>query len=299
MSPGGSSNVISMRRLSSRCSNVSLGAIGIDDARRRGVRPRCYTARVREIEDAANKKRAAEEAATAARARADAMRPAREEAARRFQRKQVFTHTLGGGSNVETALIGLGLALPIAGLLWLDIAFKLSGVLEWLVFVVGGGLALVAVFGVSDFLQGLIARARLAGFARSNPWLDRTAYHEAISENRRTSVLDVRVDFTGSWPTRREDVIDAVMTWATLKSVAWDGDTLVLTSEPLETTETSIGRGSRYTFFTNRKIHLCFSHLAHHVLPKLAAVTPIRGVTWTIDGQIEPWDARASLTSLG
>lgn len=245
---------------------------------------------MREIEEAAKQKRAADEAARKQQQLSDEARPARLARAQLEQRQRVFNHTLGGGTNVQVAIVFIAFAIPAVGYLVLTHFYRLSGLLDDVAMgaaaVIGFGLMLAGL----DRVGGVIAKRRFDAFVAPLSWLDSLKYFDAICENRRTSTLIVRIDFDGPFKGNKADVVDAVKTWANLKSVEWMVERLELITEPLKTTETVRGRGSSDTFFTNRNIHLAFVEIVQQVLPKLAAVTPIAQVYWTIDGKIEPWD---------
>jgi hypothetical protein len=247
---------------------------------------------VREIEEAAKKKREADGAAEQEQARRAALMPARIERAQRFQRGEVFNQSLGGGKTVEMTLTFICLGIVGGVGAFLDIYYRLSGWLEYLVIGVGATLAIGLLFFVQDFVRAKLARARMKSFVASLPGFDGAAYEEAISENRRHAALTVRLEFTGSWPSSREDAVDAVMNWVPLKSAAWEDDALVLQSEEFATTDRIRGRGVSYKYFTNFPVHACFSRIAREVVPKLSAAAPIRRVGFTIQGQIEPWDTK-------
>lgn len=250
---------------------------------------------MREIEEAAKQKRAADEAARKKQQLIDEARPARLAKAQLQQRERVFRHTVGGGTNVQLAIVFVAFLIPAIGYLVLTQFVKLNGLVDE---VAMGGAAVIG-FGLMfvgfEVVERVIAERRFAAFVAPLDWLDALKYRDAISENRRRSTLIVRIDFDGPFKGNKDDVVDAVKTWTKLKSVEWMVERLELMTEPLKTTETVRGRGSSDTFFTNRELHLAFKSIAEDVMPKLAAVTPIQQVYWIIDGDIAPWDDRLSI----
>ncbi|MFT3841543.1 MAG: hypothetical protein QM723_31435 [Myxococcaceae bacterium] len=250
---------------------------------------------MREIEEAAKQKRAADEAARRKQQLIDEARPVRLARAQLEQRERVFRHSVGGGTNVQIALVFVAFVIPVAGYLALSQVHPLSGIADDAAMGVAGLLGIGIYFAVADRVQGLLAKRRFEAFVAPLDWLDALKYRDAISENRRRSTLIVRIDFDGPFKGNKADVVDAVKTWTRLKSVEWMVERLELMTEPLKTTETVSGRGSSDTFFTNRELHLAFKSIVEDVMPKLAAVTPIQQVYWIIDGDIEPWDKELSI----
>lgn len=172
---------------------------------------------------------------------------------------------------------------------------------------VGWALGVIASLGLFMLLVSMVADAiaLFRQFAlRRWPHMDCEHYLVQLGEPWGSAVVHVRMVFKEAWTeSAQRDAIDAAKEWTSKPPhFSWDGRTLELTTERVDTEDLDVGIGSSSGggfYHTNQPIHDATVALLHDVVRKLARHAPVERIQLEIEGEYyaEPPVASASSTS--
>jgi hypothetical protein len=201
-------------------------------------------------------------------------------------REALMSEALGGAG-------AAGTVIPLLALLLGDLVPMVLGFLIVrsdatlpivMIVIVSVAIGIVAMF-VAIAQMSKARRRRLFSIGRG---FDPRGYLEALGAKRKYGVLVLRIRFATPWP---DDA--RVPTSSSVEQSAWDGDALELRGADLVGTE-RLERGPVSRIFNNKLFHAAFLRVIGELVPRLERIAPIASIDATIEGDTQPWNAKAT-----